>query len=415
MRFLCAWFAVFLTIAAPILGQDNAGTAASASVKVAKSVSGNASVGPEEIFLWPDGAPGAKGDADLDRPSIRIYRPKTGTANGAAVAVCPGGGYGVLATDHEGHQIAKWFARNGVTGIVVKYRHTSKYHHPIPLQDAQRAIRMVRHQAKELQIDESRIGIMGFSAGGHLASTVATHFNETQLNADDSIDKHSSRPDFAVLGYPVISLRPPVGHRGSANNLLGKEPSEKMLDHLSNHTQVTAETPPVFLFHTNGDKGVPAENSLQLFSALRKAGVPGEIHVYQDGPHGVGFGEGHPALETWRDHLHTWMKSSGFLTSKKRVAARGKITLDGKELRWGNIAFVPEDANCPTGWAMINRGKFSIDEKSGPTTGTHRIIIRNLGSVELHPTIEDVAVFDRGMVYEFAESGNDIDINLTSE
>lgn len=376
---------------------------------------GQNKVGPQEIFLWPAGAPNAKGNSDLDRPSIRVYRPKPGTANGAAVVVCPGGGYGVLATDHEGHQIAKWFARNGVTGVVLKYRHTKKYSHPIPLQDAQRALRTVRHQAEDLGINTLRIGIMGFSAGGHLASTVATHFDETELNADDPIDKHSSRPDFVILGYPVVSLRTPVGHRGSARNLLGDEPTEKMLDHLSNHTQVTAETPPAFLFHTNEDKGVSAENSLQFFSALRKAGVSGEVHVYQDGPHGVGFGEGHPALETWRDHLHAWMRSSGFLTSKARLAVKGKITLNGKHLRWGSIAFIPEDTNAPVGWAMVNRGKFSIDQKRGPTPGTHRVVIRNLGSVELHPTIDDVVVIDRGLVYQFAESGQSVDIDLTSD
>lgn len=376
---------------------------------------GQNKIGPQEIFLWPNGAPNANGNEDLDRPSIRIYQPKTGTANGAAVVVCPGGGYSILATDHEGHQIAKWFARNGVTGVVLKYRHTKKYNHPIPLQDAQRALRIVRHQAEALGINTTRIGIMGFSAGGHLASTVATHFNETELNADDPIDKHSSRPDFAILGYPVVSLRTPVGHRGSALNLLGDNPSEEMLDHLSNHTQVTAETPPAFMFHTNGDKGVPAENSLQYFSALRKAGVPGEIHVYQDGPHGVGFGEGHPGLETWRDRLHAWMKSSGFLTSKKRLAVKGQITLNGQNLRWGNIAFIPQDKNAPVGWAMVSRGKFSIGENSGPTRGPHRVIIRNLGSVELHPTIDDVVVFDRGLVYEFAESGNEVTFDLKSE
>jgi acetyl esterase/lipase len=395
MKFFAAWFALIMILPAATSGQDY--------------------VAPDQIFLWPDGAPGAKGEEDRDKPSIRIYRPKPGTANGAAVVVCPGGAYAVLATDHEGHQIAKWFARNGVTGVVLKYRLTKRYPHPTPLQDAQRALRVVRHRAKELGISGSRIGIMGFSAGGHLASTVATHFNETKLDPNDPIDRQSSRPDFAVLGYPVVSMIPPIGHRGSAITLLGPDPTDEQLQHLSNDTQVTAETPPTFLFHTNSDKGVPAENSLQFFLALRKAGVPGEIHVYQDGPHGVGFGEGHPTLETWRDQLYGWMKSSGFLTDKARRAVTGRITLDGRDFGRGNIAFIPDDANAPTGWAMVHRGKFSIDKDNGPTTGRHRVVIRNLGSVEPHPTIDDVVVYDQGLVVEVADSGNEFHLNLTSK
>lgn len=265
------------------------------------------------IPLWPDGAPGAKGSEDADKPSLTIFLPSEAKANGAAVVVCPGGGYGFLAVDHEGKQIAEWLNARGVAAFMVKYRIAPRYKHPAPLQDAQRAIRMVRAHAKEWKVDPARIGIWGFSAGGHLASTAGTHFDDGKKDGDDPIDKVSCRPDFLILCYPVITFEPPYAHMGSRNNLLGKEPDAKLVESLCNEKQVTAKTPPTFLMHTDADKGVVPENSILFYLALKKAGVPGELHIYEKGPHGVGLGQKDPVLSTWPDRLHAWLEGRGIL------------------------------------------------------------------------------------------------------
>lgn len=205
---------------------------------------------PKVELLWPNGAPNAAGTEDADKPTLTIWQAPADKANGSAIVVCPGGGYGGLATDHEGKQVAEWLNTLGVTAVMLKYRHAPKYRHPAPLQDAQRAIRTVRARAEEWNVDPNRVGILGFSAGGHLASTAATHFDDGQADAADPIDKQSSRPTFAVLCYPVISLTTPYTHVGSKNNLLGKEPDQKLVESLSNELQVTEKTPPTFLFHS---------------------------------------------------------------------------------------------------------------------------------------------------------------------
>ena len=215
---------------------------------------------PEFRLLWSNGAPEALGDKDADKPGVWVY-PATKNPNGAAVIICPGGGYAIHATDHEGVQPAKYFNRIGVTAFVLRYR-LSPYRHPIPLQDAQRALRLVRASASEFGIDPLRVGIMGFSAGGHLTSTALTHFDAGNATAENAIDKQSCRPDFGILGYPVISFVADYAHKGSAKNLLGDKATDEQLQSLSNDTQVTKDTPPVFLFHTSEDTGVPPENSL---------------------------------------------------------------------------------------------------------------------------------------------------------
>jgi acetyl esterase/lipase len=202
----------------------------------------------EVALLWPQGAPGAVGTDDADRPSLTLYSlAKTQTAR-SAVVVCPGGGYGVLAMDHEGRQIAEWLNALGVDAYILKYRLAPRYHHPAMMNDAQRALRYVRAHATEWEIAPDRIGIWGFSAGGHLASTAATHFDAGNPSAADPIDRVSSRPDFAILAYPVITCSEPFMHQGSCKNLLGDNPDPKLADYLSNEKQVTAETPPTFLF-----------------------------------------------------------------------------------------------------------------------------------------------------------------------
>jgi acetyl esterase/lipase len=269
----------------------------------------------ERILLWAKGAPGAKGTAERDKPSITVYTPPAAKRNGCAVVVCPGGGYGHLAVGHEGKAIGEWFNTFGVTAFVLRYRIAPHYHHPAPITDAQRALRYVRHNAKKWRVDPKRIGIMGFSAGGHLVTTAATHFDSGKSDAADPIDRESCRPDFLIACYPVVTMTDKYTHRGSKRNLLGNSPDPKLVKSLSNETQVTKDTPPTFLFHTSTDRVVPAENSVLFYLACRKAGVPVEMHIYERGRHGVGLAPNDPILKTWPGRLKDWMKLHGFLKS----------------------------------------------------------------------------------------------------
>ena len=267
--------------------------------------------------LWPDGAPGAKGSEPADVPGVMIYLPAKEKANGAAVVVYPGGGYGGLALDHEGHQIGTWLNSHGIAAVVVKYRLGPKYRHPTQLHDAQRALRLTRARAKEWGIDPARVGILGFSAGGHLASTVGTHFDKGKADAADAIDKHSSRPDFMILMYPVITLSGPYAHVGSRNNLLGKDAAPDLVDSLSNDKRVTKETPPTFLIHTTEDTAVPPENSVLFYMALSKHKVPVEMHIYEKGRHGLGLGPRDLPYASWPDRCLAWLQTRGFLGKKE--------------------------------------------------------------------------------------------------
>jgi acetyl esterase/lipase len=266
---------------------------------------------PRTELLWPDGAPGAVGTEDVDKPSITFYLPDSTTATGTAVVVCPGGGYRNLAMDHEGKQVAEWLNSLGVAAVVLKYRLGPRYHHPAMMQDVQRAVQIVRSRAAELKIARDRIGVMGFSAGGHLASTAATHFVKDANGV-------SSRPDFAILCYPVITMKDPFVHKGSRENLLGKNPDPKLIEEMSNETQVTAETPPTFLFHTSDDPGVPAQNSVYFYLALRKAGVPAEMHLFEHGRHGVGLAQTEPALKIWPSLLENWLRTRELVRTSAR-------------------------------------------------------------------------------------------------
>jgi hypothetical protein len=247
----------------------------------------------------------------------------------------------------------------------------------------------MRAHADELGTAADRVGVMGFSAGGHLASTVSTHFDAGKADSEDPIERHSSRPDFAILCYPVISFVADFSHRGSARNLLGENPDPGLLESLSNDTQVTDETPPTFLFHTGEDKGVPVQNCLVYYRALVEHGVPAELHVYQNGPHGVGLAPGDPVLSTWKERLHDWLQVSGFLTDAERGDVKGNVTLNGVPLRWGTIAFIPVDEQLPSAFAMVSHGEYSFAPASSPAVGTYNVLIYNLGTVEPRPTIED--------------------------
>ena len=250
--------------------------------------------------------------AKVQQPTIEVYLPSGANANGKAMLIFPGGGYGILAYDWEGTDIAKWLNSKGIAGIVVKYRlpsdvsQTEKQN--VPLIDAQRAMRLVRNRSKDWNIEANKIGIIGFSAGGHLASTLGTHFDEKVYTPVDAADKESARPDFMVLGYPVITMDIST-HGGSKHNLLGENPSQEMVDYFSNEKQVTAQTPPTFLFHATDDGGVPVENSILFYKALKAKGVSAAMHLFPTGGHGFSLALKHPHLRIWTDLLYGWMET----------------------------------------------------------------------------------------------------------
>jgi acetyl esterase/lipase len=265
------------------------------------------------IPLWPDGAPGALGSTSNDIPTLTPYLPDPTNATGAAMVICPGGAYVNLAP-HEGNDYALWLNQHGVACVVLKYRLGSHgYRHPAMFQDAARAVRLVRAQAADWKINPKRVGIMGSSAGGHLASTLLTHFDSGNPNATDPVERQSSRPDLGILCYPLITMGQ-YTHSVSKKNLLGTNPPPALVQLLSNELQVTANTPPCFIWTTYEDKIVPMENSLMFAEALRKNQVPFDFHVYQKGGHGMGLGDKPPFAHPhpWADDCLFWLKAQGF-------------------------------------------------------------------------------------------------------
>lgn len=275
------------------------------------------------VPLWPEGVPGAVPGAtpevledgrvrNVHVPTLTVYLPAPERANGTAVVVCPGGGYVRLAIDKEAVAAARWLNGHGVVAFVLKYR-LQEYGHPAPLRDVLRAVRLVRSSAARWTVDPARIGVMGFSAGGHLASAAGTLFDAPEGRTRAPLDDTSARPDFLVLVYPVISMKPPVAHMGSRESLLGKAPSPELVDHLSTDMQVTARTPPTFLVHGGTDTSVPAENSVGFYAALRRAGVPAELHLYEEGPHGIGLNPGFGPMSDWPARCAEWMARRGLI------------------------------------------------------------------------------------------------------
>jgi acetyl esterase/lipase len=264
---------------------------------------------PTSLLLWDSGAPGALGDGPEDRPSLTLYPCET-NPTGATVIVCPGGGYGAHAP-HEAEPVALWLNAIGVHAAILWYRLGPRYHHPAPMSDAQRAIRTIRARGAERGFDPARVGILGFSAGGHLASTAGTHWTTGDAASADPIERASSRPDLMVLVYPVISLLSEP-HRGSTDNLLGSPASEDLLRVLSNEDQVTHETPPAFLTHGMDDAVVPVTHSLLFVDALRGSGVDCEAHLFEHGAHGYGLGGSHPQLSQWPKLCEAWLRARGF-------------------------------------------------------------------------------------------------------
>ncbi|MES1218580.1 MAG: alpha/beta hydrolase [Bacteroidota bacterium] len=249
----------------------------------------------------------------VQTPDIAVYLPAKRSATGQAVVICPGGGYAILAYEWEGTDIAKLLNAKGIAAIVLKYRLPNSKSNIIPnlspLMDAKRAIRMVRYYAAKWNIKKDKIGVMGFSAGGHLASTLGTHFDDGDAASKDSIEQFSSRPDFMALIYPVISMTKEIMHKGSRNNLIGEKPTDDLAKLYSNELQVTKQTPPAFLIHAADDKAVPVENSLLFFQALKDNNVPVEMHIYPTGGHGFGLAIGKGYLETWTDRYIDWLRA----------------------------------------------------------------------------------------------------------
>jgi len=248
----------------------------------------------------------------VQKPDIAVFLPSKKNATGEAVVICPGGGYGILAYDWEGSDIARWLNSEGIAAVVLKYRLPSSASnvvpHLSPLMDAQRAMRLVRYHAENWNILADRIGIMGFSAGGHLASTLSTHFDPGRPDSTDPVEHLSCRPDFSILLYPVISFTEGTTHRGSRKNLIGEDPDPDLVRYFSNELQVTKDTPPAILIHSNDDQAVPVENSLLYHQALQKHGVSSEMHIYPYGGHGYSLAIGKGHLSTWPDRVIQWIR-----------------------------------------------------------------------------------------------------------
>jgi acetyl esterase/lipase len=278
---------------------------------------------PPAIPIWPEGVPGARRDGgpetldqglvrNVHEPSLTPYLPPPGRANGTAVIICPGGGYTVLAIDKEGAAVAKWLNTLGVSAFVLKYR-LKEYGHPAPLRDVLRAVRLLRSDASRWGLRPDRIGVIGFSAGGHLAASAATLFDASEGRTGASLDGVSARPDFVMLVYPVIVLAGPYAHAGSRRALLGEAPAPGLVEALSLDMRVTKDTPPAFLVHGGTDTAVPPENSTLFYLALRKAGVPAELHTYERGTHGFGLQTDHGPVSGWPQRCAEWLAASGLL------------------------------------------------------------------------------------------------------
>lgn len=280
-----------------------------------------------EIPLWPEGVPNAKpnlGAETLDEgrigrvsvPTLTWQAPTTPRPNGTAVILCPGGGYGSLSLDFEGTQYANWLTSLGVTTFVLKYR-LRDFGHPAPLQDVLRAVRLVRSRAAEFGVNPTRIGIVGSSAGGHLAACAGTLFDHAAGRTGAALDATDARPDFLVLLYPVISMVGPAAHTGSRRALLGPDASDELIRLMSPELQVTTRTPPTLLIHTQADDVVPIENSILFFQALTRAGVPAEFYAFEHGPHGIGLTAGHGTASSWPKRTEEWLRSRGLLAPDK--------------------------------------------------------------------------------------------------
>jgi acetyl esterase/lipase len=357
-------------------------------------------------LLWPDGAPKADGREDVDRPQLTVHLPDPGRANGTAVIVNPGGGYRILASDHEGLQVARWLNRHGVAAFVLRYRLAPTYGPDVALLDALRAVRYVRYRATDFGVSPGRVGMLGFSAGGHLTAAAGTGFDRGDSGAEDPVERLSSRPDFLVPVYAAISPA-----------LFEREPSWSALE-----TQVTPDTPPSFLVHTHQDGVVVPEHSILFYQALHRAGVPAELHIFTQGPHGTGLAPGDPDLSQWQPLLLAWLRRSALLTDLPRAGVSGSVTVDGQPLYWGWLTLLPEDDSLPTAVSYLDfnkKGAFEIPPEAGPCPGTHRVEVHRVSTDFTDKqsgtySMEDAEVLVLEGTVEIEPGSNQIDVAVSS-
>lgn len=343
-----------------------------------------------EIPLWPGAVPAAQGDAPADLPQITAHLP-AGTATGAGVVVAPGGGYRILASDHEGLQVARWLNRHGIAAFVLRYRVGPRYHSDISLRDGLRAVRLARSRAGEFGVDAARLGMLGFSAGGHLTVAVGTRWDDGDAAAADPVERTSSRPDFLVPVYAVTN-----------GVLRGRKADE----YTPADVRVNQRTPPAFLVHSHEDGIVPASQSTLFYDALLRAGVPAELHVFGHGGHGVGLGVGDPDFGGWPKLLVNWLRRRGLLTAKARIAVRGRVTRCGQPMGMAWVTLRPVDDNAPPAQARISKGedgRFAIAAADGVVPGPHRVLLTHLSEQFPHTntgayTLPDARQYDLGVM-----------------
>jgi acetyl esterase/lipase len=282
------------------------------SATLAQTTTAPTTAPSETMKLWPADAPMANGQADADVPTLAVFLPDKAKANGCGIVVCPGGGYSHLAMGHEGYDVANWLKDNGIAAFVLKYR-IKPYQQPVPMLDGQRAVRLVRSHAAEWGVDPNRLGVIGFSAGGHVASTLGTHLNGGKPDAPDPVDRLSARPDFMILCYPVISMKEPIAHAGSRKCLLGDNPTDALVEKWSNEMQVTDQTPPAFIVHSKTDTTVKVINSELFYQAMQAHHIPSELLVLETGRHGWGLAPKNPELAVWKEKCLDWMNRQRLL------------------------------------------------------------------------------------------------------
>ncbi len=324
-------------------------------------------------LLWPGGAPHAAGGHAADQPALTVHLPPAERATGCGVVVAPGGAYMLLASDHEGLQVAHWLNAHGIAAFVLRYRVRPTYGSEVSLLDAQRAIRFVRHHAQRFGVSPRRVGMLGFSAGGHLTTAAGTRWRDATGTAGDAIDREDARPDFMAPIYAAIdeALFDPA--------VVGKLAEGAFPP---THVHVDAQTPTAFLVHTHEDRGVVPLHSLHFYRALLEAGVPAEMHVFGFGPHGVGLAPGDPDLNEWTRLFPRWLRRSGFLTDAARMPVRGRVSIDGEPVLMGWVTFVPDDADAPLACAYLaaqRPGRVMLDAVHGAVPGRHRVEIHRVG------------------------------------
>lgn len=344
-----------------------------------------------KIPLWPGGAPRAEGDEAVDRPRITVHLPERETATGAGVVVAPGGGYRILASDHEGLQVARWLNRRGIAAFVLRYRVGPRYHSDVSRLDGLRAVRLARSRADEFDVSPDRLGMLGFSAGGHLTVAVGTGWDEGNAAAGDAVERASSRPDFLVPVYAVTN-----------GVLRGRKADE----YTPADVRVNEYTPPAFLVHSHEDAIVPASQSTLFYDALLRAGVPAELHVFGHGGHGMGLGVGDPDFGGWPNLLINWLRRRGLLTAKARVAVSGRVTRDGRAMGHAWLTLLPLDANAPPAEARVSKGedgRFALAASAGVVPGPHRVVVTHVSEQFPHTntgayTLPDAARYDLGVM-----------------